>query len=848
MGHGRIARSNQRYPGARRRAARYGRTAFGRRPHGVPLHLIGGGNSRQKPGGLITRGRVLLLAGTGLLAVLLVFLVMTVITTIAGVTGTMAAYEDVNANLPDAGQISVDTFQTTKILDRNGTLLQEVDNPEFGWRTFVALNQISPTFIDATVAAEDATFWTNHGVEPVAIARGAVIYATGAGTSGGSTITQQLTRSLYPEEVGFDITLTRKGREALAAYALAQRYSKNDILTMYVNRIYYGSRAYGIEAAANTFFNKRAMDLNLAEASLLAGLPQAPSAYDPSDEDKFGQAKIRQQYVLDQMVKYRYITRAEAKAAFAAPLQIRDSRSGTIQSAPHFTEYVRSYIVEKYGEDALYGGLEITTSIDLEMQAAAERIVAKNVADLAVYDRNNAAMVVMAPWSGEVLAMVGSADWNNAEIGGQVNYATAQLQPGSSIKPIVYATAFEKGWSPATRVMDAPVKYETPFGVYQPQNYTGRYYGAVTIRTALANSLNVAAVKATEFVGTDAVVDMADKMGIEHSLKDKENYGVSIGLGAAEVQLVEHTNVYATLANNGVNVPVHPIREVKDSQGNVLFKLDAAQLKKDSTRAMQPGYAYQITSILSDDKSRELVFGRGNLFASTQQTLGRPTAAKSGTTENWKDLWTMGYTSDVVIGAWVGKSGGGDTSNLPKLDGSQAAGPLWRDMMVEVHQNPTFAALLKGPNGQAVPEDFAKPGDIYQGEVCGPTGNQPGRGPTAKELLVRNAGPTQPCGTLNDFEKGQLDEALATTRGGNTQWASGAVNSIRNYEVAVRGGSFVSESQPTQTPGGSGQDSGGTGQTPGGLIPREGESEQTTEPPVDTTTETDTEQLIEPID
>ena len=846
MGHGRIARTSQRYPSARRRAARYGRTPFGRRANGAPLHVIGGGISRQKTGGLITRGRLLLLAGTSLLAVLLVFLVMTVITTVAGVSGTMAAYEEVNANLPDAGKISVDTFQTTKIYDRNGVLLQEVDNPEYGWRTFVPLDQISQSFIDATVAAEDATFWTNHGVEPVAIVRGAVIYATGAGTSGGSTITQQLTRSLYPEEVGFDVTLTRKGREALAAYALAQRYSKNDILTMYVNRIYYGSRAYGIEAAAQTFFNKHAKDLTLAESSLLAGLPQAPSAYDPADDEKFGQAKIRQEYVLDQMVKYRYITRAEAKAAFAEPLQIRDSRSGMIQSAPHFTEYVRSHIVEKYGEDALYGGLEITTSIDLEMQAAAERLVAKNVADLAVYDRNNAAMVVMVPWSGEVLAMVGSADWNNAEIGGQVNYATAQLQPGSSIKPVVYAAAFEKGWNPATRVMDAPVKYDTPFGAYEPQNYTGRFYGAVPVRTALANSLNVAAVKATEFVGTDAVVDMADRMGIEHSLKDKSQYGVSIGLGAAEVQLLEHTNVYATFANNGVNVPVHPIREVKDSQGNVLFKLDRGQLKKDSTRAMQPGFAYQITSILSDDKARELVFGRGNLFASTQQTLGRPTAAKSGTTENWKDLWTMGYTSDVVIGAWVGKSGGGDTSNLPKLDGSQAAGPLWRDMMVEVHRNPAFAALLTGPDGQPVPEEFARPQDVYQGEVCTSTGNQPGRGPSGREILVRNAGPTQACGTLNDFEQRELDKALASTRGGsgNTQWANGAVNSINNYAAAVRGGTFVSESD--QTPGGD-QSSGGN-QTPGGLIPRQGEPVEATEPPTDFTTETDTEQLIEPID
>ncbi|MDQ4099385.1 MAG: transglycosylase domain-containing protein [Chloroflexota bacterium] len=843
MGHGRIARANQRYPSARRRAARYGRTPFGRRPNDVPLHLIGGGISRQKPGGLITSGRLLIVAGTTLLAILLAVLVMTVISTVAGVSGTMAAYEEVNANLPDAGQISVDTFQTTKIYDRNGVLLQEVDNPEYGWRTFVPLDQISPYFIDATVAAEDATFWTNQGVEPIAIVRGAFIYASGAGTSGGSTITQQLTRSLYPEEVGFDISLTRKGKEALAAYALAQRYSKNDILTMYVNRIYYGSRAYGVEAAAQTFFNKHAKDLTLAEASLLAGLPQAPSAYDPSDQDKFGQAKIRQEYVLDQMVKYRYLTRAEAKAAFNEPLQIRDSRSGAMQAAPHFTDYVRSYIVETYGEDALYGGLEITTSIDLDLQAAAEQIVARNVAELAVYDRNNAAMVVMVPWSGEVLAMVGSADWTNQEIGGQVNYATAQLQPGSSIKPVVYAAAFEKGWNPATRVMDVPVKYDTPDApdpTYEPQNYTGRFYGAVTVRTALSNSLNISAVKATEYVGIDGVIDMSRRMGIKHSLNDRSIYGLSLGLGAGEVQLLEHTNVYATFANNGTHVPVHPIREIKDSQGNVLFKLDAEQVKKESTQAMKAGFAYQITSILSDDKSRELVFGRGNLFASTQAALGRPTAAKSGTTENWKDLWTMGYTSDVAIGAWVGKSGG-DTSNLPKLDGSQAAGPIWRDMMIEIHQNPTFAALLKGPNGQVVPEEFAKPADIYQGDVCGATGNQPGRGQSAKEVLVRGESPTRACGDLNDFERRELEKALAAARTGRSQWASGAIASINNYASAAgaRGAPIPQSDQQTQ-PGQQNQSTQSTQTQTDPNAPIQPNA------PLDSTTETD--QIIEPLD
>ena len=242
-----------------------------------------------------------------------------------------------------------------------------------------------------------------------------MINVSGSGSSGASTITQQLVGALYPDQINrFDISYSRKVREAMAAVALNQQYSKTDILTMYVNQIYYGNRSYGIEAAAQTYFNKHASELTLAEASMLAGLPQAPSSYDPSVEDNFPLAKQRQRYVLDQMVKYNYISRAEANEAFNQPLDIVQGRSGAVQNAPHFTEYVRNYIVENFGEDALYGGLEITTSIDLDLQQQAEQIVAAGVRDMEAYQRNNGAMVVMVPWSGEVLAMVGSADFNNA--------------------------------------------------------------------------------------------------------------------------------------------------------------------------------------------------------------------------------------------------------------------------------------------------------------------------------------------------------------------------------------------------------------------------------------------------
>ncbi|MBA3274427.1 MAG: transglycosylase domain-containing protein [Chloroflexia bacterium] len=830
MTHGRISRASQRYPDAKRRAARYGNTRYGRRAKSLPPQLMPGVTSRDKSkkpkflGGPIA---IFSMLGVVALVVGIVVLVITVISSALGVAGTMAAYREVNKDLPNAAEVAVDTFQTTRIYDRNGVLLQEVDNPNAGWRNFVPLDQVADDFINATVSAEDSTFWTNDGVEPYAIVRGALINVSGAGSSGGSTITQQLVRAVYPEQIsGLDISYTRKGREALAAVALAQQYSKTDILTMYVNQIYYGNRAYGIEAAANTYFDKRASDLTLAESSYLAGLPQSPTYY----AELFDQAKIRQQYVLDQMVTYRYITRAEADAAFAEPLNPGGPRSGAVLDAPHFTQYVREYIVENYGEEALYGGLEITTSIDLELQNRAEQLLRSGVAEMEIYERNNGAMVIMVPWSGEVLAMVGSADFGNALINGEVNYATSLIQPGSSMKPIVYAAAFENGLNPGSVLLDVPTEWENPGEApYAPQNYTDRFYGAISVREALANSLNIPAVKATEFVGVQEVMDTAREMGMIDSLEEEASYyGLSIGLGAAEVELLEHTNAYATLANNGANVPPHPIIEIKDSQGNVLYSLDDEQIAEDSTQAIPSGNAYQVTSILSDNEAREMIFRRGNLFEQTQQQLGRPTAAKSGTTDDWKDLWTMGYTTDVAIGVWVGVSGGANTVGLQPLDGSEAAGPIWQRMMVEMHDDPAFAALLNGPDGNPLPEQFAVPEDAYQGEICATTGHQPGRGSTTEEWLVRGQGPDLACGELSDWEREQLEDAIAATRERGVSWNDNAINSIAQYASAAGVGGIRVQEDERRRPG-SDSNNGDEGDS-GDNVPIEGANDEPGEP------------------
>ncbi len=805
MAHGRISRAHQRQAAAKRRLARYGATRAGQKGHKLPPNLLKESTGRTKKSGLITVPRLAVIAGAVSLVAIAIFFVFTVITSALGVAGTLAAYRNVNEDLPNAAEIAVDTFQTTKIYDRDGELLQEVDNPNYGWRTYVSLDDVSPWLIDATVAAEDATFWNNYGVAPVGILRAAYINVSGTGSSGASTITQQLVRSVYPEKIGYEVTYTRKAREALAAIALAQQYSKTDIITMYLNQIYYGNRAYGIEAASQTFFNTHAADLTLAEASFLAGMPQLPSIYAAN----FDRAKERQQYVLEQMVQYDYITEEEAVAAWNEPLQPNEDRSGTVQNAPHFTQYVKNYIVENYGEDALYGGLHITTSIDLDLQQVAEQAVADGVADMEPYQRNNGAMVVMAPWSGEVLAMVGSADFNDALINGQVNYATSLIQPGSSIKPIVYAAAFEEGWHPATVVMDIPSTWDSPGQPepYEPQNYTGRFYGAVPVRTGLANSLNIPAVKATEYAGVNGVLDTAEAMGLKDSLpRDAGFYGLSLGLGSGEVQLLEHTNAYATLANNGTWVPPHPILKVTDSQGNVLFELDREEVAEDSEQAIGPGNAYQVTSILTDDEAREMVYPSDNLFATTQDQLGRPTAAKSGTTENWKDLWTMGYTTDVAIGVWVGRSGDSNpNASLPELDGIQAAGPIWQEMMNVVHDNPEFAELLVGPDGEPLDEEFAQPDEVHRDEVCSATGNRPTSGDTTTDWLVRGEEPENACGDLTDYQQEELEKAIDAVREGGVRWASGAVSSINDYASAagVRGGRSSSDSSDSSSSSGS---------------------------------------------
>ncbi|MEZ4499559.1 MAG: transglycosylase domain-containing protein [Thermomicrobiales bacterium] len=756
----------------------------------LPPHLLPGTSRQRTRGGNRNRNGFLIVGGIIFLGLFVTTLLSLVVSTIAGTAATVEAYRQVNEDLPNAAEVTTDTFQTSRIYDRNGVLLQEIEAPDGGWRTFVTLDQISPYLIDATVAAEDATFWSHYGVEPMAIVRGALINASGSGSSGGSTITQQLARGLYPDQIGFDISITRKVKEAFAAVELERQFSKQDILTMYLNQIFYGQRSYGIEAAAQTFFQKHASELTLAEASLLAGLPQAPSFYDPTI--RFDQAKIRQQYVLDQMVKFDYITQEEADAAWAEPLT-PVTRTSEIRAAPHFTEYAKDYLRELYGDDILVtGGIEVWTTIDVELQAEAEAIVKENMPFLNAYRRNNAAMVVMVPYTGEVLAMVGSADFNDASIGGQINYARANLQTGSSIKPVVYAAAFENGWNPGTVVMDITLREPTPGApqpYYEPNNYSGRFYGAVTVRKALANSLNIPAVKAGRFAGIDQVYDLYRRMGIKTGMPEGwENYGLSLSLGSAEVPLLEHTNVYATFANNGKYVPATPILKITDSNGNILYELKRDQTLANADQALQAEYAYQITSILTDNEARSMMFGRGNLFENTADQLGRPVAAKSGTTDSWKDIWTMGYTTDLAIGVWTGQTSqtGSAEISLPVLDGIEGAGPIWQAMMELMHDDPRWASYLNGPDGQPLPLQFQRPPGLTESQVCNATGHQASNsGNNHTELLVEGEGPALSCGQLSALERKELELAMEDIRKNAGKYSGDAIDSIYRYASAV---------------------------------------------------------------
>ncbi len=659
---------------------------------------------------------------------LLLGTVLFLVALLLGLALVTLGYVAVARALPPADQLVALTAhgENTRIYARDGSLLQAPlapNDPTAGLRRRVPLSEISPYLIDAVVATEDSNFYEHRGVDPVALGR-AIFRAvqTQGPVVGTSTISQQLAKLVFlsPER-----SITRKVKEAILAAEITRRYSKDTILEIYLNEIYYGNLAYGIEAAARLYFNKPASELTLAEAALLAGLPQAPAAYDPLQNPEG--AKARQADVLRLMVEHGAITPQEADAAWREPLTYYGSglESTWLDKAPHFVMAVRSQIEQLYGPELLYrGGLQVYTSLDPQLQAEAEQQIQTGVAELQGRNVSNGALVAQDTRTGEILAMVGSADFNNVEISGQVNVALSPRQPGSTIKPFTYLAAFERSddwWTTATLIDDVRTEFDDGPGrpPYVPVNYDGREHGRVSVRSALANSYNIPAVKALQHVGVAALLQVAERFGMTTLTQPGHPpYGLALTLGGGEVTLLEMTNAYSALANGGIYTPPTPILCILDATGTVLERVDvpdlpevcrnaplaarAVQRQPEQTRVATPQHSYLLTDILKDNEARTPAFG-----ANSWLQIGRPAAVKTGTTNDVRDIWTIGYTPQLAVGVWVGNADG--TPMDPNLSGIAGAGPIWNRFM--------RAALA-----DVAPQDFTQPSGIVQVEICTLTG------------------------------------------------------------------------------------------------------------------------------
>jgi penicillin-binding protein 1C len=697
----------------------------------------------------------------GLAIVLVLSIAFTVVAGIGAVAGVYAYYAK---DLPDPNEIvtAQEDFETTKIYDRTGkVLLMEVIDPRRGDRTLLPLDQIPEDLRNATIALEDKTFYNNLGIDPVGIARAFIQNLQGGHIQGGSSITVQLIKNiLIPEEERYEISYARKFKEAILALEISRLYSKDQILEWYLNSNYYGNWAIGVEAAAQVYFGKHAQELTLAECAMLAPIVQYP-AMNPIDNPE--QAKQRQRIALDRMVEEGYITNAEADGAYAENLSVHSSMLKRYDIvAPHFAVYVRKQLEDRFGADLLYrGGLKVYTTVDLDINRIAEEEARKHVAKLQEQgkDVTNAAVVVLRARTGEILAMVGSIDYWNEEIDGNVNVAVAPRQPGSSFKPFSYVTAFHQGHTAAEMVMDVHSCFDDyPNPPYCPEDYDRKYFGPRSFRTALAQSRNIPAVKVLDMVGVGNVIRTAHAMGINTLNQDLDYYGLSLTLGGGEVWLLDMAYAYSVFANGGVMLgqptdnprpgfrqldPVAILR-VEDSAGNVLWEYkqpEARNVVLADGRELSPQEAYLITNILADNNARAPVFGSNSALR-----LSRPAAAKTGTTTDWKDVWTIGYTPQIVTGVWVGNN---DNTPMENVSSSLGAGPIWHEVMERIYKE-GYAERLLGD----IVDNFPRPPGLTQVEVCAVSGLLPNEHcpNRVKALFIEGTEPTEYC-TVHRVER-----------------------------------------------------------------------------------------------
>jgi len=666
----------------------------------------------------------------------------TLLTTGIGVGTAVAAYMSLTKDLPDPAQIekqfkqeNTDFFETTKIYDRTGkTLLYEVIDPRGGDRQWVSLSQIPTLCRQAAIAIEDKSFYENPGFDWYGIGRAFISNLQGKQVQGGSSITQQVIKNaLIDPEERYKQSYERKIKEVLLAAEISRRYSKDQILEWYLNSNHYGNLAYGIDAAARVYFGKTVGKLNLAECSMLAAIPQYP-AMNPIDNPDL--AKERQALALDAMVRQGYITAEDSVDTKFQELQI----AGGVQArfdikAPHFSIYARKWLEDHLGIETVYrGGLRVYTTLDMDLNNKVNEIIAQHVRQLDADGKhvNNGAAVVMLPRTGEILAMVGSVDYWDDKINGKFNVATGLRQPGSSFKPFTYVTLLSQGYGPATPFLDVRTAFQQPgFPPYVPENYDRKYHGMVRLRMALARSYNIPAVRALEMAGVDSVIRTAHKMGITTLNRGLDYYGLALTLGGGEVKLLDMVYANSVFANNGIMAgdkaidprpgfrtldPV-PVLRVEDRAGKVLWEYKQPQ----TTQVLDPRLAYLMSSILSDNSARWAAFGSPNVLE-----LDRPAAAKTGTTNDYRDNWTLGYTPQVAVGVWVGNT---DNSEMKGVTGLTGAAPIWHDVMM------TF--LKDKPV-----EPFSRPDGLVERVVDSVSGLLPAKNSVSiKELFIPGTEP-----------------------------------------------------------------------------------------------------------
>lgn len=583
------------------------------------------------------------------------------VTVIIGIVLAGSTYAYFSKDLSNPNALINRNNTGTIILSKDGQSLYE----KFGakHRKLLEFNQIPDHMKEAVISAEDKDFYQHNGVSVKGMTRALTVnFKANQIKEGGSSITQQLVKNalLNPRKSYF-----RKYQEIVLALELERRYSKEDILKMYLNEIYYGEGAWGLEDAAKVYFGKEAKDLNLSEAAMLAGMPKSPSVYSPLQNP--GLAKERQKFVLDSMAKEGYITKTESENAYNQKLVYIGQK--TEIKAPHFVMYVLDELKNEYGEDFVEkGGLTVYTSLDYGKQKMAEEALKKNLTKFKSQNANNGSLVSMDPKTGEIIAMVGSADWDNPEWG-KVNIALTDQQPGSSFKPFAYTVALKKGWTTTTKVKDAPITFpgNPP---YSPKNYDNKFRGDVTVRKALANSLNIPAIKALQQAGLDDTIDFSKDAGIT-TLNERNKYGLSLVLGGGDVRLLDMTTAYGTLADEGIYKKPKSVTKVLDKKGD---DITTKQMKKSEKKnVIDSAYSFIMSDILSDNNARKDVFGPNSPLK-----LTRPAAAKTGTTNDYTDGWTMGYTPNLVTGVWIGNN---DNTPMKELPGALGAGHIWHDYM-----------------------------------------------------------------------------------------------------------------------------------------------------------------------